>query len=616
MDISRALAGVKKAPRGSRLRDRAGWALPLLVIASGSSAATDIEQRIQRIQNGLLPPVLVKSELVSSSKLSDRMAALHVPGVSIAVIHAGKLAWARGFGVVRIGGPPVTPETLFQAASISKPVTTLAVLHLSHEGKLSLDTDVNQYLTSWKLPPSEFTKQSNVTLRKLLTHSAGVTVHGFAGYPANARLPSLVQVLNGETPANNPPIRVDMVPGTQWRYSGGGFEIIQEVLNDVTGTPFPKLMHDLVLQPLGMQYSTYEQPLPDKLLAHAATPYRGDGTPVDTGPHVYPEQAAAGLWTTPSDLARLAIGVQQALSGTSAIVLPLGTAHAMLAPMYNQQAIGFVVGGSTAQKYFTHGGANEGYRCLLVSYQNGDGAVIMTNGDNGSEVASEIIRTIAHEYQWPDFAPPERTLNAVDPSSFDRYVGAYRLESGETVTFWRDDTHIKSRVSGQRAVEIFPTSEHEYFEKVVDARWEFLSDASQAGHSVTLYQNGQKLLANRLTGVEGQTELETSTAIEKRFEEQTAVPGSDAALRRLIEGLASGEPRYDEMSPGLAKITHEQLPSLQKSIVGFGPLQSISFKGVGPGGADIYQVTFERAVREFRLFLGPDGRVRFAQFSP
>jgi CubicO group peptidase (beta-lactamase class C family) len=191
--------------------------------------------------------VLVKDEFVSSSKLSDRMAALHVPGVSIAVIHAGKLAWARGFGVVRVGGPPVTPETLFQAASISKPVTTLAVLHLAHEGKLSLDTDVNHYLTSWKLPPSEFTKQSNVTLRELLTHSAGVTVHGFAGYPANARLPSLVQVLNGEAPANNPPIRVDMVPGTQWRYSGGGFEIIQEVLNDVTGTPFPKLMHDLVL---------------------------------------------------------------------------------------------------------------------------------------------------------------------------------------------------------------------------------------------------------------------------------------------------------------------------------------------------------------------------------
>ena len=599
---------------GSRVRNRAGWALPLAIVASSSSAATDIDRHIQRIQNEILPPVLVKGEAIPASKLSDRMAALHVPGLSVAVIHAGKIEWARGFGVVRSGGPPVTPETLFQAASISKTATTLAVLHLVYEGKLNLDTDVNQYLKSWKLPPSEFTKQSSVTLRELLTHSAGITVHGFPGYPANAPLPTLVQILNGEAPANNPPIRVDMAPGTKWRYSGGGFEIVQQVLDDVTGTPFPKLMHDLVLQPLGMRYSTYEQPIPAELLAHAATPYRGDGPPVEGGPHVYPEQAAAGLWTTPSDLARMAIGVQKALSGASAVVLPLGTAHAMLAPMYGQQAIGFVTGGTTAQKFFTHGGANEGYRCVLVSYQNGDGAVLMTNSDSGSEIATEVLRTIAYEYHWPDFAPPERMLNAVDPNSFDRYVGAYRLERGETVTFWRADTHFKSRVTGQAAVEIFPTSEHEYFEQAVDARWEFSPDAGGARPSVTLYQNGEKYVATRLNDAESQKALDASMATEKRFEQQTAIPGSDAALRRLIESLANGAPHYDEMSPELAKITREQLRELQKSIVDFGILQSISFKGVGPGGTDIYQVTFEHAVREFRIHLKAGGLVDFARF--
>jgi hypothetical protein len=251
-----------------------------------------------------------------------------------------------------------------------------------------------------------------------------------------------------------------------------------------------------------------------------------------------------------------------------------------------------------------------------VSYQDGDGAVIMTNGDKGSEVASEILRTIAREYQWPDFAPPERTLNAIEPSSFDLYVGAYRLKSGETVTFWRDDTHFKSRVSGQGAVEIFPTSEHEYFAKVVDARWEFSSAAIEAETSAILYQHGQKLVANRLNAAEGKTALDASTAIEKRFKEQTAVPGSEAALRRLIEGLANGEPHYDEMSPALGQVTREQLPALQKSIVGFGPLRSVSFKGVGPGGADIYEVVFEHAVREFRLLLESDGRVHWALFSP
>ena len=190
----------------------------LCTVAANSWAATGAEEPIRRIQNELLPPVLVKGDPVQPSKLSDRMAALHVPGVSVAVIHEGKLQWARGFGVTRIGGPAVTPETEFQAASISKPVTTLAVLRLVVDGKLNLDADINQYLHGWKLPANDFTQQSPVTLRKLLSHSAGVTVHGFPGYAANEPLPTLVQILNGEAPANNPPIRVDMTPGTRPRY--------------------------------------------------------------------------------------------------------------------------------------------------------------------------------------------------------------------------------------------------------------------------------------------------------------------------------------------------------------------------------------------------------------
>ncbi len=438
-------------------------------MAADAQAATSTQDHIQRIQNQLLPPVLVKGEPLPSNKLSDRMANLHVPGVSVAVIHAGKLEWARGFGVTRIGGPAVAPATVFQAASISKPVTTLAVLQLVHSGKLNLDTDINQYLTSWKLPENKLTQQSTVTLRKLLTHSAGVTVHGFAGYATDAPLPTLVQILNGEPPANNEPIRVDILPGTQWRYSGGGFEIVQQAVVDVTGIPFAKLMHDSVLQPLGMKHSTYEQPAPATLLTHAATPYREDGSPVKGGPHVYPEQAAAGLWTTPSDLARLAIGVQKSLSGAPGGVLPLGTAHAMLAPVSGQQALGFRVGGTTSNKYFTHGGANEGYRCELVAYQNGDGAVVMTSGDAGWEVLSDVVRTIAYEYHWPDFGPTERTLAAVPPERFP--VGAYRLNDGDIATFWRDGAHFESRIQGQGPIEVFPTSDQEYFTKVVDARW-------------------------------------------------------------------------------------------------------------------------------------------------
>jgi CubicO group peptidase (beta-lactamase class C family) len=240
-------------------------------------------------------------------------------------------------------------------------------------------------------------------------------VHGFAGYASGAPLPTLVQVLNGEPPANSAPIRVDIEPGTIWRYSGGGYVVAQQLVQDVTGEPFPKLMHDTVLKPIGMTRSTYEQPLPKGRLAEVATPYRPDGQPVPGGPHVYPEMAPAGLWTTPSDLARYAIEVQRSLSGLSNHVLSAAMVRQMLTPGLNHQGLGPAVGGSAAHPYFTHGGSNEGYKCNLMAYNDGDGVVIMTNGDNGGQLASEILRSVAYEYGWPDFQPVEHAVTHVDP---------------------------------------------------------------------------------------------------------------------------------------------------------------------------------------------------------
>lgn len=217
-------------------------------------------------------------------------------------------------------------------------------------GKLSLDADVNQHLKSWKLPPNPFIEESPVTLRGLLTHSAGVTVPGFRGYETGSRVPTLFQILDGEPPANSPPIRVDMTPGKMWRYSGGGFLIAEQMMTDVTGTPFATLMQEWVLRPLGMKRSTYTQPLPAELLAQAALAHRADGTVLPGGAHVYPELGAAGLWSTPSDLARYAIAIQEALSRKSNAVLSAQTAQAMLTPAYNQQALGLIVGASPASR--------------------------------------------------------------------------------------------------------------------------------------------------------------------------------------------------------------------------------------------------------------------------
>jgi CubicO group peptidase (beta-lactamase class C family) len=463
-----------------------------LTAAQVTTEPSTLEDRIQHIQDGLMPAVLVQGQSLSSqtSTLTSSMATFHVPGVSVAVIHGGKIEWAHGFGVTKVGGPPVTPETLFQAGSISKVVTAIAVLRLVEAGKLNLDTDVNQYLKSWKLPDNEFTAKRKVTLRELLTHTAGVTVHGFAGYAAGEQVPTLVQVLNGEKPANSAPIRVDVEPGTIWRYSGGGFVIVQQLLEDVTGKSFPELMQQMVLRPMGMVHSTFQQPLPSDRRAEAATPYDETGNPIPGGPHTYPEQAPAGLWTTPSDLGRCALELQKAVTGESNRILSQAMARQMLTPGMGNWGLGVETGGGKEHPYFTHGGVDAGFVSNLVAYDQGDGVVVMTNGNRGGQLAEQIVRTIAYEYKWPDFQPARRTLAKVDPKIFDRYVGAYQLAPNFILAVRRDGDRFFAQATGQRAVEIFPESDNEFFAKDVDIQITFVTDNQGRTTELIVHQSG------------------------------------------------------------------------------------------------------------------------------
>jgi len=335
-----------------------------------SSTPSEVEQHIQRVTSGLIGPVILKGDQHAARTLSQRMKDLNVPGVSIAVIHGGKIEWARGFGFRSVGGPPVDDATLFQAASISKPLSAMAVLRLVQQGKLSLDADINTYLSTWKLPTAPVAAGKPVTLRELLAHTGGISVHGFPGYARGVEIPTLVQVLNGEKPANTQPIRIEAPPGDHWQYSGGGYTIMQQMLIDISKEAYPKLMHDNVLAPVGMIHSTYQQPLPASLEGNAATPYRGDGKPVEGGAHTYPEMAAAGLWTTPSDLARYAIEVQNSLQGKANHVLSAEMTQQMVSPGKGNWGLGVEIGGSKDNPYFSHGGANEGFRCIFVAYEN------------------------------------------------------------------------------------------------------------------------------------------------------------------------------------------------------------------------------------------------------
>jgi len=459
-------------------------------------AQAPVDQRIARIEGRLVPGIVVKGGPDRTMPLADRMRFHHTPGMSIAVLNGGAIEWARGYGVLEAGGTePVTPHTRFQAASISKPVAALAALRLVAEGRLSLDEDVNAKLVSWKIPGNELTAEEKVTVRRILSHTAGLTVHGFPGYGSSAAVPSLVQVLDGVKPANTAPIRVDITPGSQWRYSGGGYTVLQQLLVDVARKPFPDVMREAVLQPLGMNDSTYEQPLPDALRSTAAAAHDATGQPIPGRYHTYPEMAAAGLWTTASDLAKFVIEVRQAVTGKTR-VLPGAIANEMLTAGKGSWGLGLSIEGTGPGTRFGHGGSNAGFRCQMLAYlESGQGAVVMTNADGGGRLAAELLRAIAAEYGWPGYpGAREKTLALVAPAVLEAYAGRYELRPGRIITLKAAEGKL-ILVDRDQSIELLPESTTKFFELTEETEVEFLKgpDGTVSGMLV----NGQ-IKAKRL----------------------------------------------------------------------------------------------------------------------
>ncbi len=472
-------------------------ALAFLIAIPGNAQNTnaEVEQHIQHVTSGLIGDVVIKGEEHNTHTLAERMKQLNVPGVSIAVIHNGKIEWARGFGVRALGADPVNDQTMFQAGSISKPLAAMAALRLVQQGKLSLDADINTWLTSWKLPADPVTGGKPVTLRELLTHTAGITVHGFPGYASTATVPTLVQVLNGEKPANTPAIRSEAAPGAGWNYSGGGFTIMQQALLDVTKEPFARLLHDTVLAPIGMSRSTYEQPLPENLRANAAVPYRGDGKPVEGGAHTYPELAAAGLWTTPTDIMKYAIEVERSLAGKANHVLNQDMTQQMLTAGIGNWGLGLEIGGAGANPYFSHRGVNEGFQSNFVAYEkNGEGAAVMTNSDNGSQLADEVMHSIAAEYKWPDWQPTVRTAIKVDEKTLATYVGTYALAPNFDIGITLENGQLMTQATGQNKFPVYAETESKFF-PLFPAEIEFVKDDQGKVIALILHQGGRDMKA-------------------------------------------------------------------------------------------------------------------------
>ncbi len=372
--------------------------------ASESKAANqsaDPAERARRWEANAASIALNEKDAPLRLSLAQVMEAYKIPGLSIAVIDNFQVVFAKGYGVISTGSASaVTSKTLFQAGSISKPVAAAAALSLVQQGKLALDENVNEKLKSWKVPDNEFTKTEKVTLRRLLSHTGGLTIHGFPGYDVDDPRPTIVQVLDGEKPANTQAVRVDIVPGTKFRYSGGGITIEQLMMTEVTGKTFPVLLRETVLDKIGMTDSSYEQPLPAARAAATAEGTNADGKPVHGKWHIYPEMAAAGLWTTPQDLAHFAIETALSKQGKSNRILTERMTREMLTPVLDDVGLGFFIDKENPGQ-FGHDGADEGFQArFTMNADTGKGVVIMANSDAFLGASDLLIAAVAREFDW------------------------------------------------------------------------------------------------------------------------------------------------------------------------------------------------------------------------
>jgi CubicO group peptidase (beta-lactamase class C family) len=439
-----------------------------VLITFGFAQTKENNAQVAKVENGLLAnaEVIFEDSVVPKFNINDRMKFYKVPSVSIAVINNGKFEWAKAYGYADLNDKTIANEnTVYQAASVSKSVNAFFIMKLVEDGKLSLNKDIRQYLKTWTLPENEFSKNKTITLKNLLSHSAGLSTSGFIGYSKNDTIPTINEILDGKKPANSEAVKPVLSPGTKLKYSGGGITLIRKILDDNISSNYDSLLQKVILIPLKMNNSSFSQPL-NSSRKNYATAYDGQMQEVKGKYNIYPEQAPDGLWTTATDLAKFIISIQQSINNNSGSFLKNSTVKEMLAPFpdSSEAALGFFIKEKNGEKYFTHSGANIGFRSdYYGSFSSGNGVVILTNSDNGQDLINEIINSVATVYNWKGFYNPVlKKLVAVPDTLLNKYAGEYFSEN-PSLKIIIENKNGELELTARRPERMYATGKNTFF---------------------------------------------------------------------------------------------------------------------------------------------------------
>jgi CubicO group peptidase (beta-lactamase class C family) len=554
----------------------------LFVVLAGSCMAQDAARMDQIVQ----------------SYVADH----HFMG-TVLVARGGQVLFSKGYGSANLEwNVPNTSNTKFRLGSVTKQFTAASILLLEERGKLSINDPVKKYIPD---APAAWDK---ITIFHLLTHTSGIP--NFTGFPDYQKLEPFAATAT-ELVARFRDKPLDFQPGEKWSYSNSGYVLLGYLIEKITGESYEKFVEDNIFISLGMKDSGYDSN--SAVITHRASGY--DWQPAKNRYqnsgfiHMSIPHGAGALYSTTEDLLKW----EQGLFGGK--LLQTASLEKMISPFKNNYAFGLGVETTGGHKVISHGGGIEGFNTDLEYYPEDKLTVVVLRNVTGPGPGpAEIARTLAAVAHGENVKlQSERKEITLDPQVLGRYVGAYQLAPGANMLITLEGNQLISRLGMQQAVPLFAESETMFFTKVVNAQIEFpkVEAGGKAGQMI-LHQNGRDQTAKRLDDAEAKRVTDAAAAAAKRFKDQTAAPGSEAALRKMIEGVQAGRPDYASMSPGLADAVRAQLDGQQSALKKLGALQSITFTGVGPAGPDIYRAKFENGSQEYRIWLAPDGKIESA----